>query len=81
MVYDSRRNRVVLFGGNDGGNMLGDTWEWDGSRRHIAGHQTIKGDRAFEGVAAASLVDHRRGRDRLSAHRDRLLTTSRQPRS
>jgi hypothetical protein len=25
------RNRTVLFGGNDGGSDLGDTWEWDGT--------------------------------------------------
>ncbi len=30
MDYDSVRNVSVLFGGNDG-NLLGDTWEWDGS--------------------------------------------------
>lgn len=32
MVYDARRQRVVLFGGSDGPKLLGDTWEWDGSR-------------------------------------------------
>jgi hypothetical protein len=31
MVYDSKRGRVVLFGGADGTKMLGDTWEWDGA--------------------------------------------------
>ena len=31
MVYDSARQRVVLFGGaDDFGNVLHDTWEWDG---------------------------------------------------
>lgn len=30
MAYDSDRDRVVLFGGWNGGN-LGDTWEWDGA--------------------------------------------------
>jgi len=34
MVYDSARQRVVLFGGydsvNTGPGILGDTWEWDG---------------------------------------------------
>ncbi|MBN1607496.1 MAG: hypothetical protein JW940_12735 [Polyangiaceae bacterium] len=29
MAYDTARQRVVLFGGGDGG-WLGDTWEWDG---------------------------------------------------
>jgi hypothetical protein len=32
MVYDSARRVVVLFGGRDSkGDLLGDTWEWDGS--------------------------------------------------
>ena len=33
MVYDSSRNRVVLFGGWDGTSDLNDTWEmtWNGS--------------------------------------------------
>ena len=36
MAYDSRRNRVVMFGGHAGfgpgrtGEMYGDTWEWTG---------------------------------------------------
>jgi hypothetical protein len=30
MAYDEKRGRVVLFGG-DGGPLLNDTWEWDGS--------------------------------------------------
>ena len=33
MVLDSSRNRVVLFGGympTPGGEIVGDTWEWDG---------------------------------------------------
>jgi hypothetical protein len=30
MVYDSRRQRVVLFGGTTATAPLGDTWEWDG---------------------------------------------------
>lgn len=37
MAYDSRRGRIVIFGGRsatpDGGDALfGDTWEWDGLR-------------------------------------------------
>jgi Galactose oxidase, central domain len=36
IAFDSRRGRVVLFGGynrtEDGRNRLGDTWEWDGSK-------------------------------------------------
>jgi hypothetical protein len=38
MVYDSKHKRVVLFGGHDFGmhedgvNVFGDTWEWDGRK-------------------------------------------------
>jgi hypothetical protein len=31
MVFDSARGRTVMFGGTDGSNELGDTWEWDGT--------------------------------------------------
>ncbi len=32
-AYDSKRDRVVLFGGRKGWpNDLNDTWEWDGAR-------------------------------------------------
>ena len=32
MAYDSDRDVVVLFGGQDAsGNVLDDTWEWDGT--------------------------------------------------
>lgn len=40
MVYDSRRSRTVMFGGNNFGADYGDTWEWDGTawtRRSNAG--------------------------------------------
>lgn len=30
-AYDPRRQRVVLFGGEDARGALGDTWEWDGT--------------------------------------------------
>jgi hypothetical protein len=30
MAYDSARGRAVLFGGDGGGPLFGDTWEWDG---------------------------------------------------
>lgn len=30
-VYDERRNKVVLFGGDDGNTFFQDTWEWDGA--------------------------------------------------
>lgn len=33
MAYDPTRERVVLYGGEDGGGAhFGDTWEWDGAR-------------------------------------------------
>ena len=32
MAYDSKRGRVVLFGGYVAGSPLGDTWEFDGER-------------------------------------------------
>jgi galactose oxidase-like protein len=31
MVYDARRGRIILFGGNDGTGILGDTWEYEGT--------------------------------------------------
>jgi len=31
MVYDSARARTVMFGGNSSGNLVNDTWEWDGT--------------------------------------------------
>lgn len=34
MAYDRRRDRVVLFGGWDGDEVVGDTWEWDGAVWH-----------------------------------------------
>lgn len=31
MAYDSKRGRVVLFGGSDGSALQASVWEWDGS--------------------------------------------------
>jgi hypothetical protein len=31
MTWDGARGQVVLFGGDDGSSILGDTWVWDGS--------------------------------------------------
>lgn len=57
MVYDSRRQRIVLFGGAAGSTVLGDTWEWDGERWTRM---------ATEGPSARTLqglaYDSRRGR-------------------
>jgi len=30
MVFDRRRDRMILFGGWNGTKVVGDTWEWDG---------------------------------------------------
>lgn len=32
LACDTKRNRVVLFGGASATSVLGDTWEWDGAR-------------------------------------------------
>ena len=62
MAYDSRRRRVVLFGGyqrSPRGNVrLGDTWEWDGARWSRA--DTAAGPAARSSAALA--YDDRRGR-------------------
>jgi hypothetical protein len=31
MTYDSKRGRVLLFGGNNNGGAFADTWTWDGT--------------------------------------------------
>ena len=36
MAHDSSRGRTVLFGGSDETTRLNDTWEWDGTRWHLA---------------------------------------------
>ncbi len=36
MAYDAQRAVTVLFGGLDGSQILGDTWEWDGSSWALA---------------------------------------------
>ena len=37
LAYDSRRERVVLYGGSSGTQTFGDTWEWDGANwRQVA---------------------------------------------
>lgn len=32
MAFDAARERVVMFGGNSGGTIHDDVWEWDGAR-------------------------------------------------
>jgi hypothetical protein len=36
MAYDALRGKVVLFGGDNGSGLLGDTWEWDGASWSLA---------------------------------------------
>jgi hypothetical protein len=31
MVYDSHRDKILLFGGFDGSGYKGDTWQYDGN--------------------------------------------------
>lgn len=63
IVYDARRDRIVLFGGatNPAGILHSDTWEWDGSAWHrvVADSlPTSPAPRALHGLA----YDERRGR-------------------
>ena len=67
MVYDSRRQRVVLFGGQVGTTLLRDTWEWDGTAwtqrsnsgpepriHHAAGYDRQRGRMVLHGGASAT---------------------------
>ncbi|MGE3172249.1 MAG: kelch repeat-containing protein [Planctomycetota bacterium] len=64
MVYDSRRHRVVLFGGSGPGHVLADTWEFDGDawrpvaiagaaptarRLHAMGFDPVRGSTLLQG--------------------------------
>lgn len=61
MVFDSGRNRIVLFGGHrtvDGQRLrLGDTWEWDGGRWE---RRSTSGPAARNGAAMAFDAGRRR---------------------
>jgi cysteine-rich repeat protein len=51
MTYDSKRQRVVLFGGTDGSNFFADTWQWDGSTWSELPTPTAPSPRAFAPLA------------------------------
>ena len=52
MVYDSNRQRFVLFGGHTwGGGYLADTWEYDGSNWQSIQTANVPIDRATQGMA------------------------------
>jgi hypothetical protein len=63
MVFDSKRGRIVLFGGHSGQGearrRFGDTWEWDG-RRWVEAKVTGPSPSPRNGAAAA--FDAARGR-------------------
>jgi hypothetical protein len=56
MVYDRRRERIVLFGGWNGKEVLGDTWEWDGAR-----WLKVVAPGPVPRAAASAVYDERRG--------------------
>jgi cysteine-rich repeat protein len=52
MAYDARRERGVLFGGNNNGTLsFADTWEWDGTRWDLAGGQVAPPARSNHAMA------------------------------
>ncbi len=50
MVYDAGRDRVVLFGGENI-DLLGDTWEWDGSSWIQRFVPSVVGGRKYHAMA------------------------------
>jgi hypothetical protein len=54
MAYDSKRGRIVLFGGADATKVCGDTWEWDGKRWELMS-VVGPGPRTFPAMAYDSL--------------------------
>ena len=50
MVYDSARDRVVLFAGKASDRFLEDTWEWDGLEWHKMSPRDNPGKRIFAGM-------------------------------
>lgn len=69
-VYDSRRERLVLFGGNQGfGNLLAATWEWNGRSWQRMG-DTTAGSRDHHAMA----YDATRGRTVMFGGRSAATT-------
>ncbi len=58
MAFDWSRNRVVLFGGDSGQQVLGDTWEFDGVVWTQAQPTTAPAARAGHGIAHDMLSGH-----------------------
>src|SRR5437773_9193 len=52
MVYDSFRERTVLFSGNNG---AADTWEWDGTNWSLRSPSTSPSARAYHAMAYDAL--------------------------
>ena len=62
MAFDARRGKVVLFGGEVGATLLGDTWEWDGSRwAHVCSSSSCSASAPPARYAAAMVYDSERG--------------------
>ncbi|MBC7898106.1 MAG: hypothetical protein H7066_21990 [Cytophagaceae bacterium] len=58
VTFDSRRGRLVLYGGRNGPRVFTDTWEWDG--RTWSSHQSAQNPGPLEHAAIA--FDSARGR-------------------
>jgi len=61
MVYDSARDKVVLFGGEDYGNSFNDIWEWDGANSTWT-DVTPEGDKPSARSGHAMVYDSGRGK-------------------
>ncbi|MEI6565624.1 MAG: HYR domain-containing protein [Verrucomicrobiota bacterium] len=51
MAYDTLRGRVVLFGGDNNGSLLRDTWEWDGTSWTMVSIEGGPGPRTLTAMA------------------------------
>jgi hypothetical protein len=61
MVFDNRRNRIVMFGGV-GGDRSNNTWEWDGKSATWTLMQQLGGPRPSVRTGHALAFDNLRGR-------------------